>query len=45
MTKNSVSKHATKFRIEAMPTLVFFKDGKELSRSVGYLKEDQLRKN
>ncbi len=35
---------ATKFRIEAMPTLVFFKDGKELSRSVGYLKEDQLRK-
>jgi thioredoxin len=34
---------SSKYRIEAMPTLVFFKDGKETSRSVGYLREAQLR--
>lgn len=34
---------SAKFEIEAMPTLVFFKNGKETSRSVGYLTEQQLR--
>ena len=34
---------ASQYRIQAMPTLVFFKDGKETSRSVGYLTEEQLR--
>ena len=34
---------SSKYRIEAMPTLVFFKDGEETSRSVGYLREEQLR--
>ena len=35
---------AAKYRIEAMPTLVFFKDGKELDRIVGGQTEEQMRK-
>lgn len=34
---------ASTYRIAAMPTLVFFLNGKEVSRSVGYLTEPQLR--
>lgn len=35
---------AAKYKIEAMPTLVFFKDGKEMDRIVGGQTEEQLRK-
>jgi thioredoxin 1 len=34
---------ASKYAIEAMPTLVFFKNGEEVNRIVGYQTEDQLR--
>ncbi len=33
---------AMRYGVTAMPTLVFFKDGEEVERQVGYLDEDEL---
>lgn len=34
---------ASKFRVMSIPYLVFFKDGKEISTSVGFIDEDTIR--
>lgn len=34
---------ASKFRVMSIPYLVFFKDGKEISTSVGFIDEDAIR--
>lgn len=33
---------AIRYGVTAMPTLVFFKDGEEVERRVGYLEKDEL---
>lgn len=33
---------AIKYQIQAVPTLIVFKDGKELNRMSGYMQEDEL---
>ncbi len=33
---------STNYSIQYLPTLVIFKDGKEVTRSVGYLEKEQL---
>ena len=35
---------AMRYGVNAMPTLIFFKDGKEVERQVGLLSEEELRK-
>ena len=35
---------AMRYGVTAMPTLVFFKDGEEVERQVGYLDEDELER-
>ena len=36
------SQLATNYSVQYLPTLVIFKDGKEVTRSVGYLEKEQL---
>lgn len=33
---------AMRYGVTAMPTLVFFKDGEEVERQIGYMDEDEL---
>lgn len=33
---------ASEYRIQSVPTLVYLKDGKEITRTVGYMDEDSL---
>jgi thioredoxin 1 len=33
---------ASNFGVMSIPTLIFFKDGKEISRSVGFSKKEKL---
>lgn len=37
-------KLAVEYHISAVPTIIVFKDGKEISRSMGIMSEDELRK-
>ena len=36
---------AIKFGVESIPTLILFKDGKEVKRTVGYLKKEEVIEN
>ena len=35
---------AAKFNIVSIPTLIFFKDGKAVGTSIGYMEKDELEK-
>lgn len=35
---------AIRYGVSSVPTLIFFKDGEEIDRQVGYLEEDELSK-
>ena len=36
--------NAIRYGVNAMPTLIFFKDGEEIERQVGYMDEEELSK-
>ncbi|MEW6620135.1 MAG: thioredoxin [bacterium] len=35
---------ATKYMIMSIPTLIFFKDGKEINKTIGLISENELKK-
>ena len=34
---------AIKYRVEVIPTLIVFKDGKEVNRSMGYVRKEEIK--
>lgn len=34
---------AIQYRVEVIPTLIVFKNGKEVNRSIGYVKKEQIK--